>query len=158
MLRLANAFDWLSRAATIEKASWICCGESEKGLSWLATPRVRRLVSNAATRFRRQEVSARAWTRFDSVAPLGLYSSVKDFRWSWYAWRSSVGMTMIWPVRPWRSAFREERCLPSEVLGPVECWELARLISVRVGVIVFPLGFGIPAGGTGRAQVETGSG
>lgn len=46
-------------------------------------------------------------------------------------------MTTSWPVSPWRRAFREERCLPAAVFGPVECWALAWLISVRVGVISF---------------------
>jgi hypothetical protein len=35
---------------------------------------------------------------------------------------------------------REERCLPAGVRGPVECWELARLISAREsGSWVVPL-------------------
>jgi hypothetical protein len=38
---------------------------------------------------------------------------------------------MTWPVSPWRRALSEERCLPAGVRGPVECWELARLISAR---------------------------
>ena len=38
---------------------------------------------------------------------------------------------MTWPVSPWRRALREERCLPAGVRGPVECCELARLISAR---------------------------
>jgi hypothetical protein len=42
-----------------------------------------------------------------------------------------VGMTTVWLVRPWRRAFREDRFLPSGVLGPVEYSALARLISVR---------------------------
>jgi len=33
----------------------------------------------------------------------------------------------IWPVRPWRKAFNEERFFPSSVRGPVESWALARL-------------------------------
>jgi hypothetical protein len=44
---------------------------------------------------------------------------------------TSVGMTTICPVRPWRRAFRELRHLPVSVLGPVECRALARLVSVR---------------------------
>ena len=35
-------------------------------------------------------------------------------------------------VRPWRKALRDERCLPAAVRGPVECWELARLMAARV--------------------------
>src|SRR5580658_3411309 len=133
-LRLERALDWLSSEETIANASWTWLGASVMGLVALAMPRVRRLVSIAATRLRRQEVSAKAWTKFASVAPLGVYSSVNEFRWSWYAFKSSFGMTTIWPVRPWRRAFREERCLPSEVLGPVECCAFARLISVLFGV------------------------
>src|SRR5580693_7665917 len=43
-------------------------------------------------------------------------------------------MTTIWPVRPWRSAFKEERCLPSAVLGPVDSSALARLILILFGI------------------------
>lgn len=39
---------------------------------------------------------------------------------------------MICPVKPWRRALREDRCLPAGVLGPVECWALDLLISARV--------------------------
>jgi hypothetical protein len=49
---------------------------------------------------------------------------------------------MTWPVSPWRRALREERCLPAGVRGPVECCELARLISAResgVGSGLVPL-------------------
>jgi hypothetical protein len=30
---------------------------------------------------------------------------------------------------PWRNAFSEERCLPASVRGPVECWELVRVMA-----------------------------
>ena len=76
MLRFERALDWLSSAATMDMASWTCCGAPVIGLAWVM-PRVRRLVSSDATRLRRQEVSARAWTRFASVAPLGWYSSLE---------------------------------------------------------------------------------
>jgi hypothetical protein len=51
---------------------------------------------------------------------------------------------MTWPVSPWRRAFREDRCLPAGVRGPVECWELARLVSARwsevgSGLVLVPL-------------------
>jgi hypothetical protein len=36
-------------------------------------------------------------------------------------------------VPPQRKAFCEERCLPASVRGPVECWELARLVAARGG-------------------------
>jgi hypothetical protein len=35
---------------------------------------------------------------------------------------------MTWPVSPCRSAFRDDRCLPASVLGPVECCAFALLI------------------------------
>jgi hypothetical protein len=62
-------------------------------------------------------------------------------------------MTTIWPVSPWRRALREDRCLPASVLGPVECCELARLISVRDGVDMpwYSIGgLGEEAGGSGK--------
>src|SRR3984885_14990112 len=62
-------------------------------------------------------------------------------------------MTTIWAVRPWRSAFREERCLPSAVLGPVDSSALARLISVLFGVDMpwyTSGGSGVGGGGSGK--------
>src|SRR5580658_1699902 len=66
-------------------------------------------------------------------------------------------MTTVWPVSPWRRAFREDCFLPSAVLGPVECCELARLISDRLGVVilapsvlVYQWVCGVRAGGSGR--------
>src|SRR5580704_17898747 len=49
-------------------------------------------------------------------------------------------MTTIWPVSPWRSAFREDCFLPASVLGPVECWAFSRLISALCGedICLFP--------------------
>jgi hypothetical protein len=46
------------------------------------------------------------------------------------AW-SSEGRTAEAAVKPWRSAFCDERCLPESVRGPVECRELARLMAAR---------------------------
>src|SRR5580704_6159775 len=48
-------------------------------------------------------------------------------------------MTTIWPVRPWRRAFREHFSLPDLVLGPVECCAFSLLIAVRFGVDMFSL-------------------
>ena len=31
-------------------------------------------------------------------------------------------MTRFWPVKPWRVAFLELRCLPASVFGPVLAW------------------------------------
>ena len=39
-------------------------------------------------------------------------------------------------VKPWRRALSEERCLPAWVRGPVECWELARLMAARFGGVI----------------------
>ena len=64
MLRFANAFDWLSSAATIDMAPLTGSGS-------LPTARVRRLVSSAATRLRRQEASARACTKWAGFEALG---------------------------------------------------------------------------------------
>src|ERR1700733_10493106 len=139
----------------MDMASCTWAGPSTNELA-LVMPRVRRLVSRAATRFRRQEVSARACTRFASVAPTGRYSSVKDVRWSWYACKSSVGMTTNWPVRPWRSAFRELRCLPAAVLGPVECCALALLVSLRDVDDIVSSAVVITARGRGIGRVEVG--
>jgi hypothetical protein len=44
-------------------------------------------------------------------------------------------------VKPWRSAFSEERCLPESVRGPVECLAFARFARVR-GLGVGDLGLG----------------
>src|ERR1700679_2273456 len=66
-------------------------------------------------------------------------------------------MTTIWPVRPWRRAFREDLFLPDSVLGPVECWALVLLISARCGVDIFvSFRFGIAARGLERGRVEVG--
>src|SRR5258708_843209 len=44
---------------------------------------------------------------------------------------SSLGRMTVWPVRPWRRAFREERRLPSGVTGPVEWAAFSRLTVAR---------------------------
>ena len=66
-----------------------------------------------------------------SVGVAGWYSSKKLRRCVSYAAWSSEGRTALAAVKPWRSAFSEERCLPESVRGPVECRELARLAAVR---------------------------
>lgn len=61
-------------------------------------------------------------------------------------------------VRPWRSALREERCLPDGVRGPVEWRELARLVEARGEDGVGAWGFGRGAVAFLRAsQRKTGS-
>src|SRR5271170_6454605 len=82
-------------------------------------------------RLRRQEVSASSWMSWVSVGVVGWYSSKKPRRWASNAAWSSEGRTAEAAVKPWRSAFWEERCLPESVRGPVECRELARLMAVR---------------------------
>ena len=82
-------------------------------------------------RLRRQAVSASSWMSWVSVGVAGRYSSKKPRRWASYAARSSEARTAQAAVKPWRSAFNEERCLPESVRGPVECRELARLMAVR---------------------------
>ncbi|HWY46319.1 MAG TPA: hypothetical protein VNX70_02985, partial [Bryobacteraceae bacterium] len=62
MARAASASGWLTR-----RRSSISMRPSEK-----------RLVSTAAARFMRQEVSMRDWTSWVSVASLGRYSAKKD--------------------------------------------------------------------------------
>ena len=39
-------------------------------------------------------------------------------------------------VRPWRTALREERCLPASVLGPVLFWALRRLASICLSDVI----------------------
>src|ERR1035437_2625182 len=67
-------------------------------------------------------------------------------------------MTTVWPVSPWRRAFMEERCLPASVWGPVECWELARLISARANRsdILYSLGLSHSMGRRGGAVSGSG--
>src|ERR1700719_3739456 len=115
MARAVSASGWLARTRS----------------SISVMPSVKRLVSMAAARLTCQAVSRRDWTSWVSLAPLGWYSSKKAWEWRWYAARSSEGRTMVWPVRPWRKALREERCLPASVRGPVDFWALARLIEAR---------------------------
>jgi len=65
-----------------------------------------------------------------------------------------VGMTMIWPVSPWRRALREDFRFPSTDLGPVEFWALARLMKARLGVDIYDVDTsrerGRGSGGSGR--------
>ena len=70
--------------------------------------------------------SAMAWASSSSRAPTGARASRMASQCFWKAaWSSGVWMT-IWPVRPWRKTFKEERFLPSRVLGPVENWAFSR--------------------------------
>src|SRR5713101_7809372 len=39
---------------------------------------------------------------------------------------------LIYSQLPWRRAFREQRCLPASVRGPVECLAFSRLVSARL--------------------------
>jgi hypothetical protein len=69
-----------------------------------------------------------------------------------------MGKTTIWPVRPWRREFMEERALPASVLGPVECCELARFISVLDAVDMGFLCYGNNIGGGGEVAGRSGKG
>src|SRR3984957_8486695 len=100
-----------------------------------------RLASRSGMRLRRQEVSASSWTSWVSVGVAGRYSSKKPRRWVSKAAWSSEGRTAEAAVRPWRSAFSAERCLPESVRGPVERRELARLMAVRDAIGVADMGF-----------------
>src|SRR6266849_3465966 len=60
---------------------------------------------------------------------------------------SSVGRTMVCPVRPWRRALSDDRCLPASVFGPVECCAFARLRSACkpcTGSSIGTTGLGVP--------------
>src|ERR1700733_8156212 len=86
-------------------------------------------------RLRRQAVSASSWVSWVSVGVAGLYSSRNWGRGRWEASESSVARTWERLVSPWVRAFREERCLPASVRGPVERSALARLAWARgVGI------------------------
>ena len=75
--QVESALGWLSSDAAMARACWTV-GRAE---GRIATPKVRRLVSNAATRLWRQAVSARDWTKWDSAAPWGLSRRQGFRRW-----------------------------------------------------------------------------
>ena len=102
----------------------------ERAVGGLAA-RSRRVASRDGMRLMRQAVSASSWVSWVSVGVAGWYSSKKPRQCVSYAARSSEGRTAEAAVKPWRSAFSEERCLPESVRGPVESRELARLMAVR---------------------------
>ena len=73
----------------------------------------------------------------------GWYSAKNCWEWRWYAAGSSVTRMGERLVRPWVTAFCEERCLPAAVRGPVERRALARFARLRAGCWLLGIGVGI---------------
>src|SRR5271155_5387196 len=65
------------------------------------------------------------------MMPRGL-SSEKNLSWKvWWAAMSSPGRRVVWAAMPCLTALRQEMALPSGVRGPVDFWELRRLMAAR---------------------------
>ncbi len=116
------------RGMDLSVARVACCSGLRfvRRLTWDSISRLRWAVSALMARCWRQRQLAILWTSWVWKAPLGFSSSMRDStresKSVWLSLRCGELMTVSHEFSPCLVALRDERCLPAEVIGPVDCW------------------------------------